>query len=67
MYLKKQKKEELIRIIDECIENNKLFTTYVIMNEQISLEGYKGKKNAVFKLINDLEEFKEWILTKNEK
>jgi len=43
MYLNRQKKKELIILIDTIIEDYKLFLSYAILNKKINLEEYKNK------------------------
>lgn len=53
-FLRKQKRKELINLIDEIIEDYKLLIPYAILNEKIDLEGYKDKNINIRKNIHKL-------------
>jgi len=53
-FLKKQKRKELINLIDEIIKDYKLLIPYAILNEKIDLDSYKDKNINIQKNIYKL-------------
>jgi len=61
MFLNKQNKLELIKLIDEIIEDYRLFIPYAILNEKIDLEEYKGKTKQIFNKIVQLKKINKLL------